>query len=144
MSARKKRKFKVKRHEFKSYHEAKKQLRKFDFKTAGLLLLSFTIFFGAFRLGIYFEWKPIYPIYYVLLLVTLALWLWFNQGFGSKLPAAEDLNMPEEEKQPFLDRLARDRRIAKKLLLILIPLLLTFAFDFVALFWIDTIRGLFK
>ena len=144
MSAKKNKKYKIKRHEFKSYSDAKKQLRKFDFKTAGLLLLSFTMFFGVFRLGIYFEWKPIYPIYYVLFVVFLGLWLWFNHGFGNKLPLPGDLNMPEEEKQPFLDRLARDKRIAKKLLLVLIPLMLTFAIDFFSLFWIDTISGLFK
>ena len=139
---RNKRSYRVKSHEYKAARDLKSNLKKINWKLAGILAGCFAAVFTVFRIGIYFEWKAIYPVYYVLTLISLGAWLWFNHGFGNRLPDREMLNMPEEEKDGFISRLEKDRKIAKMISLLLIPLLLTFAIDFIQLFWIEPALGL--
>ena len=136
-----KRSYRVKSHEYKAARDLKSNLKKINWKLAGTLAGCFAVVFAIFRIGIRFEWKAIYPVYYVLTLASLGAWLWFNHGLGGKLPDRDMLNMPEEEKDGFLAGLERDRRIARKISFLLIPLLLTFAFDFIQLFWIEPALG---
>lgn len=139
---RKKQSYRVASHEYKASRDLKSNLKKLNWRLIGALAGSFAFVFTVFRIGIHFEWKAIYPIYYVLTLVSLGLWLWFSHGIGGKLPDRDQLNMPEEEKDGFLARLERDKRIAKAISLLLIPLLLTFALDFIQLFWLEPALGL--
>ena len=137
-----KRSYRVKSHEYKASRDLKSNLKKINWRLAGLLAGCFAVVFTVFRVGIHFEWKAIYPVYYVLTLISLGLFLWFSHGLGGKLPDRELLNMPEEEKDGFLALLERDRKIARAVSLLLIPLLVTFAIDFIQLFWIEPALGL--
>ena len=137
----KKRTYRVKSHEYKASRDLKSSLGKLDWRLIGALALSFAAVFTVFRVGVHFEWKAIYPVYYGLLLASLGSWLWFSHGLGGRMPDRDSLNMPEEEKDGFLAKISRDKKIAKYISLLLIPLLLTFAFDFIQLFWIEPLLG---
>ena len=82
------------------------------------------------------EWKPVYPIYLGAMTVLLLLFLFFNKGFGNAIPPREAL--PEEwsaeETDRFYEKLLRDKKIARRILIFLIPLLLVFLIDSLVLF----------
>ena len=68
--------------------------------------------------------------------VLLLLFLFFNKGFGNAIPPREAL--PEEwsaeETDRFYEKLLRDKKIARRILIFLIPLLLVFLIDSLVLF----------
>lgn len=136
----KKKKFKVKRHELAAENSLRKNLGRFNWALLGKLALSFAIIFGIFQLAIQFEFGAIYPIYFGLFVVVFALFGYFNHGFSKEIPTRDELIIPEEQKDAFLEKVVRDRKIAKKLLIILIPLILTIIIDIIYIFYLD---GLF-
>ena len=68
--------------------------------------------------------------------ILLLLFLFFNKGFGNAIPPREAL--PEEwsaeETDRFYEKLLRDKKIARRILIFLIPLLLVFLIDSLVLF----------
>lgn len=117
----------------------KRALDGFNWKLTLQLTLSLVVFFTVFEVGISFEFRPIYPIYYALLIISGAAFLHFNRGVSRKLPDASELpaEWSDERRDKYLARLARDKKVARKLLLAVIPLMLVFAFDVLYLFWFD-------
>ena len=91
---------------------------------------------GLFEALVALEWKPVYPIYLGAMTVLLLLFLFFNKGFGNAIPPREAL--PEEwsaeETDRFYEKLLRDKKIARRILIFLIPLLLVFLIDSLVLF----------
>ena len=67
---------------------------------------------------------------------SAAAFLFFNKGFGNAIPPREAL--PEEwsaeETDRFYEKLLRDKKIARRILIFLIPLLLVFLIDSLVLF----------
>ena len=119
----------------------KEELKKVNWKLTLQLLVSCGIVIAVYQTALYFQFQPIQWIYYGLLIVSALAFLYFNKGINRKITAREEL--PEEwseiEKDNYLAKLTKHKNIAKKLLLLIIPLLFTFAFEVIYLFYIDPI-----
>ena len=119
--------------------QLKEELKKFNWKLTLQLLISCAVVIAVYQTALYFKFQPIQWIYYGLLIGSALAFLYFNKGVSKKITPREEL--PEEwsdiEKDTYLAKLVKHKNIAKKLLLLIIPLLLTFAFEVVYLFYID-------
>ena len=56
MSGGKKRTYRVKSHEYKASRDLKSNLKKINWRLAGILAACFAVIFGVFRVGIYFQY----------------------------------------------------------------------------------------
>ena len=112
------------------------ELKKVRIKRGLLTAWVFVVLMGLFEALVALEWKPVYPIYLGAMTVLLLLFLFFNKGFGNAIPPREAL--PEEwsaeETDRFYEKLLRDKKIARRILIFLIPLLLVFLIDSLVLF----------
>lgn len=119
----------------KIYDTDKQQPKKRKFRQLGLLALFFIVIYGIYAAGCQFEFKPIVPIYMGLLLVLLITFVILNRGFDTKPPERNLLpdDWGDEKKTVFLAADKKRKKIARILLFIIIPLLLTFAFDIIYL-----------
>ena len=99
--------------------ELKKSLKRVNWKLVIQLFVTFVVLFSIYRTAIYFEFAPIMWIYYVALMVLIVVYLILNGGIRRDGP----------------DTLPR--RIAKKLLIFIAPLLVNFALDIVLLNYFD-------
>ena len=112
------------------------ELKKVRIKRGLLTAGGFVVLMGLFEALVALEWKPVYPIYLGAMTVLLLLFLFFNKGFGNAIPPREAL--PEEwsaeETDRFYEKLLRDKKIARRILIFLIPLLLVFLIDSLVLF----------
>ncbi|MHB1153088.1 MAG: hypothetical protein ACYCWE_04885 [Eubacteriales bacterium] len=119
----------------KIYEQDKPQPKKRNFRQLGLLALSFIAIYGIYAAGCQLEFKPIVLIYLGLLFVLLIAFVILNRGFDTKPPERSMLpdDWDEEKKTVFLTADKKRRKIARSLLFIIIPLLLTFAFDIIYL-----------
>jgi hypothetical protein len=112
------------------------ELKKVRIKRGLLTAGVFVVLMGLFEALVALEWKPVYPIYLGAMTVLLLLFLFFNKGFGNAIPPREAL--PEEwsaeETDRFYEKLLRDKKIARRILIFLIPLLLVFLIDSLVLF----------
>lgn len=119
----------------KIYDTDKPQPKKRKFRQLGLLGLSFIVIYGIYAAGCQFEFKPIVAIYLGLLFVLLIAFVILNRGFDTKSPDSNMLpdDWDEEKKTLYLSADQKRKKIARSLLFIIIPLLLTFAFDIIYL-----------
>ena len=109
--------------------------RKEKLKRLGLLVLSSILFFGFYtgcnrlRLGF------VVYLYFGALLVLLPIFIILNRGIDSKLPEYDELpdGWTDGEKTDYLERESKKRAIARKLIYVIIPILLTFGIDIVYL-----------
>ncbi|MCL2517545.1 MAG: hypothetical protein FWF15_03180 [Oscillospiraceae bacterium] len=99
--------------------ELKKSLKRINWKLVIQLLVTFIVLFSVYRTAIYLEFAPIMWIYYVILIALIVLFLILNGGIRREGP----------------DTIKR--RIAKKLLIFIAPLLFNFALDIVLLNYFD-------
>ena len=107
------------------------ELKKVRIKRGLLTAGVFVVLMGLFEALVALEWKPVYPIYLGAMTVLLLLFLFFNKGFGNAIPPREAL---PEETDRFYEKLLRDKKIARRILIFLIPLLLVFLIDSLVLF----------
>ena len=112
------------------------KLKKTRIKRGLLTAGVFIVLKGLFEALVALEWKPVYPIYLGAMTVLLLLFLFFNKGFGSAVPPREALpdGWSEEEIDRFYEKFGRDKAIARRILIFLIPLLLVFFIDSLVLF----------
>lgn len=117
--------------------QLKEHLKKIKWKLVLQLVISFIIIMSIYQTALSFQFAPIMPIYYMILIVSILAFLWFNKGINRKLVQREQLPVEwsDSEKDRFLIKQIRDKNISKKILLIIIPLLFTFAIDVVYLFY---------
>ena len=119
--------------------QLKEELRRVNWKLIIKLVISCAIVMAVYQTALYFRFSPIMWIYYGLLIVSAVAFVYFNKGINRKTVTREDLpaEWSEPEKDEFLTKLTKHKNIAKKLLLLIIPLLLTFAFEVIYLFYLD-------
>lgn len=139
-----------KRKSFVPESEAKDALKKsfseFNWKLLGKLGINFVIIYGLFLFGlkmaeIYrleFLVKVIYIVYISATTVLASVFIFMNRGISNDVPTKEQLrdDWSDEKKEEFIKDLIQSRKKAKKLLLILIPLIFTLLFDTVYLFFL--------
>lgn len=128
--------------------EVKAKLKGFNFKRAILLALATIATFAAYealiavptlRIG---EIPVIMPIYFIIVTVLTVAIIFLNHGFSSK-PVTPDMLSAlgtEEELKAACERLNQQKLIAKRLMLVLIPFLLSVFFDIIYLFYGDVFK----
>jgi hypothetical protein len=117
----------------------KEELKKVNWKLMLQLLISCAVVIAVYQTALYFNFAPIMWIYYGLLILSAFAFLYFNKGISKNVVTRDELpeEWSESEKDNVLEKRAKHKNIAKKLLLLIIPLLLTFAFDVIYLFYLD-------
>ena len=134
---------KKKRRSFVPESEAKNAVKKsfaeFNWKLAGKLFLYFVVIFGIYQFCL--KLAEIYAnrvicdvvviVYVIATTVLAAVFIIMNRGVSNDIPTKEQLRdtMSDDEKEKFINDLIESRKKAKKLLLILIPLIFTLLFD---------------
>jgi len=126
---------KIYRRKTASHKTKSAEKRRFPWKRALLLFLSFLVFFSLYQIGIYFYQLWILHAYCIaagVLVVAYAAW---NRGVF-RVPKAEELpkEWKKDEKEAFIAEIAGRRAKSSILLYFLIPLIMTVLFDTVWLF----------
>lgn len=111
----------------------RRSVKKESVRTLLILIASFACVFGIFQTAVFFEFAPIYPIYYF---GTVALFLavfFINRGFSRETPLPEQLpqTWDAEKKRTYIESDVRRKRLARKLTVVLVPFLLTIGIDIV-------------
>lgn len=104
------------------------------------VLLVFIPVYGIFRVAVHFEIKYIYPIYLAALTVLLVLFMFYNRGFSTTVPTHEMLpdEWNAEEKDKYISDCKKGKARAKKIMIFIFPLILTFLIDAFCLFVLDS------
>ena len=131
--------------ESEAKNAVKKSFAEFNWRLFGKLILSFVIIFSLYQLGLKLGelYNPtiitVVVVTYVIATTILAVaFIIMNKGVSNGIPTKEQLrdDMSDEEKEKFIADLTESRKKAKKLLLVLIPLIFTLLFDMLYLFFL--------
>lgn len=131
--------------ESEAKNAVKKSFAEFNWRLFGKLILSFVIIFSLYQLGLKLGelYNPtiitVVVVTYVIATTILAVaFIIMNKGVSNDIPTKEQLrdDMSDEEKEKFIADLTESRKKAKKLLLVLIPLIFTLLFDMLYLFFL--------
>lgn len=114
-----------------------KRKRKFNFLLLGKLALSFVVIFGIYQAGCMYEFKPIVPIYLGALTVLITAYLILNRGIDRDTPTPEMLpdDWDDQRKLKFIESDRVGKRRAKRLLIFIIPMILTLLIDIIYLYY---------
>lgn len=120
--------------------------KRFNIKLLIILVLNTVLFFGIYELGNYYEFYPVFWIYFALTLGFTAVYFIYNRGFVREkvTPGMLPEDWSAEKKCEFFDDRDRRKNRSKWMLLIIIPLILTLVFDVVNLFYLDKLKELLK
>ena len=138
------------RRSFVPESEAKNALKKsfgeLNWRLLGRLALSFVIIFGLYQLGLKVADYTRNPVIVDVLVITYVVattvigstFIILNRGVSNDVPTKDQLKdtMTDEEKEKFIENLVNSRKKAKKLLLVLIPLVFTLLFDMLYLLFL--------
>ena len=120
-------------------------------KPKGVRLLLILIFntvlsLALYELGNHYEFYPTFWIYFALTVIFTLAYLIYNRGLARDRVTPDMLpdSWSAEKKCEFFSERDRRKKNSKWMLTIIIPLFFTLAFDMVNLFFIDSLRGLFK
>lgn len=110
-----------------------------------ILVFNTVIIFGIYRIGILLRFEPILWIYFGVTLGMTLAYIFYNRGFSRRNLTSEML--PESwsavQKQAFLDEDKKWREKSKWMLTILFPLIVTFFYEMVELFFLDNLKAIF-
>jgi len=101
----------------------------------GTLIFSFAIVFTYYLLVLHYASRVGYLALYIALGLTMVAFFLLNGGFSQNDPTKESLrdDWDDEKKERFIKRVSANRRIAKRLIYILIPLIITCGIDIIYL-----------
>lgn len=125
--------------------QLKKEIKKINWKLVLQLVISCIVILTIYQTAMYFQFSAIMWIYYALLIISAIAFLYFNKGLNRKTIGRDYLpaEWSDNEKDNYIEKIKKHKEIAKKLLLLIIPLLLTFAFEVIYLFYLDDLlKGL--
>ncbi len=119
--------------------ELRHQARRINWRLWTVTLLSVAAIFSVYQVAVYFRFKYILHIYCILAGVLMILYFLTNRGFSGHKVTYESLpeDWDKERKDAFLNSIEARHRRAKKLLIPIIGILSTLAFDIVYLFYIE-------
>lgn len=127
--------------------QLKKSLKAFNYKLALKLLISFVIVFSVYQLCIQIAAKTgilliqdiTLALYTGATTVLAAAFIIMNRGVSNDIPTPEQLprDWTDRRKKEFIENYAASKKKAKKLLIVLIPLLFTLLIDVVYLFYFN-------
>ena len=101
-------------------------------------MISFVVIFGTYQTACYFSFEPILPIYLVITTVLLCAYIVMNRGFSNK-PIESDVlpsDWDEEKKRKYIEEDTERKKKSKKLMIFILPFVLTFFIDMIYLFYI--------
>ena len=121
--------------------------KKFNTKLALMLVLCFAVIFGIYQLMINLAvWlnEPMIQemtltVYSVALTVLFVIFVILNKGISKDIPTKEVLpdEWSDEKKEKFIEGYVTGKQKARKLLLFIIPLILTLLIDMAYLFYFN-------
>ena len=118
--------------------DIKNSLRKFNFKLFLTEFVIFLVMFGTLETANHFSYASpvlfyLFYAYYAALLVLIVVGIVINRGVSFDLPEPEQLSdkMSDEEKHEYIEKLRTGHERAKKLLVVIVPLLFTLLFDYI-------------
>lgn len=129
----------------------KSQLKHFNWKRLLLIILTTALAFGIYEALIALNFLPIggipiiMPVYFVIVTVLLCAVLILNSGISTKEVTPEMLRASENEDAAHLEeicaKLNARKKIAKRLMFVLLPFLFAILFDVIYLFYGDFFAG---
>lgn len=113
--------------------ELQRSLKKINWKLAAQLFASFTLFFVVYEVFVYYRVAYVIHVYAIALLILSVAYVVLARGYTCK-PFDESLfpdNWDASRRVKYLEGDVKRKKIAKKLLLFIIPIMLTFMFDMI-------------
>ncbi len=124
-----------------------KSFKDFNWNLAGKLLISFAVIFSVYQFCLKLAetnnsvWMQNLTliIYSGATTVIAVIFIIKNRGVSNDIPTPEQLpdTWSTDEKTKFIEDLIKSKNSAKKLLIVLIPLILTLLIDMIYLFYIN-------
>ncbi len=133
-----------------SSKEVKASIKRFNFKRAIIILLSTLAAFSLLEAVVGFEASRgmqisiITIVYYIIATILFLAIVFLNRGLSKSelTPEMLDEGTPPEEASRICSLVNRQKKIAKKLMLVLIPLVLSILLDMLYLFYSDFFKGI--
>lgn len=124
----------------------------FGFKKTLLLLLSTLAAFALLEGVIVLEaaaglsFSPITLLYYLITALLFLAIVFLNRGFSKKelTPDMLEADTPKEEAEKICARINHQKKLAKKLMVWLVPFVFAILFDLIYLFYGDILAGFFS
>ncbi len=124
----------------------------FNFKRALLIAISTLAAFTVYEALISVNFLPvggvpvIMPVYFIITTLLVCAIVFLNRGFSVKEVTPEMFKGEAEsdELQKICDNINRQKKTAKKLMLVLLPFLFSIFFDMIYLFYGDFFKGAFS
>ena len=124
----------------------------FNFKRALLIAVSTLAAFAVYETLISVNFLPvggvpvIMPVYFVITTLLVCAIVFLNRGFSVKEVTPDMFNGEADsgELQKICDNINRQKKTAKKLMLVLLPFLFSIFFDMIYLFYGDFFKGAFS
>ena len=123
----------------KTTAELKRTSRRINWKLIGEILGLTILFVGFYQFAMRREWAVVMWIYYAATLILLVAFLILNRGLSRAPLTPEQLPdaWSDEKKAAFAARDVRNKAIARRLLIFLLPLLFNFVVETAYLFYLD-------
>lgn len=124
----------------------KEEKKPFNLKLLLMLAGNSVIFFALYETGNYFEFYPTFWICFSLALGFSLAYFIYNRGMSRNKITPEMLpsDWSAVQKCEFIADGERRKKKSKWMLTIIIPLFFVLAFDMVRLFYLDSLKELFK
>ena len=129
----------------KNDYGLKAAVKQFNWRLAGKLLLSFTIIFSIYLFSLNYAEAHKSPLLQQIVLiiycsattVLACAFIFLNRGISNDIPKKEQLrdDWADEKKEEFIEKYIQSKNKAKKLLIVLIPLIFTILFDTIYLLY---------
>lgn len=119
--------------------------KKFNYKLLLILIFNTIIIFSIYRLGVMMEYEPILWIYFAAALLFSLAYIIYNRGL-SRRNITPDM-LPDTwspiQKQKFFDEDKKWKEKSKWMLTILFPLIITFMYELLDLFFFENLKFIF-
>mgnify|MGYP001203520548 CR=1 FL=1 len=119
--------------------------KKFNFRLLFILVCNTILIFSIYRIGVHYEFVPMIWIYFGVTFALSLAYIIYNRGLSRRNITPDMLpdNWSAVEKQKFFDEDKAWREKSKWMLTIIIPLIFTFMFEMIDLYFIDYFKNLF-
>ncbi|MBR6682421.1 MAG: hypothetical protein IKL40_05510 [Clostridia bacterium] len=131
----------------RQFRQQEEQEKKFNWRLLWMLVLCFAVVFGIYQLMLKLAvWlnEPVIQeitlsVYSGALTVLLVIFIIMNKGISKDIPTKEVLpdEWDDEKKESFIESYVTGKQKARKLLLIIIPLIVTILIDMIYLFYFN-------
>ena len=108
---------------------------KLFFSVTGLTIL----FTSVYQVCMHFEIAAVMWIYYIALILLAVMYVITNRGFARKAPTPEELpsDWDDAKKAAHIEKLTEQKKKAKIYLVFIIPLLFSFMFEVIYIFYLE-------